>query len=252
MYQIWIYTLGSVIAISIISLIGILTISIKKSLLEKLILYMVSFAVGALLGGAFLHLMPEIANETGFRHEQGALILGGIIIFFVLEKFIHWRHCHVPTSDKHPHPFAIINLIGDMFHNFMDGLIIAGSYLVSIPLGISTTLAVILHEIPQEIGDFGVLIHGGYSKKKALLLNFITALTAVIGAILVLTMGSQINHIEHYIAPITAGGFIYIAGSDLIPELHKQTCYKKYFGQFFSIILGITIMASLLLLEHGH
>ncbi|MEK6861534.1 MAG: ZIP family metal transporter, partial [Nanoarchaeota archaeon] len=173
----------------------------------------------------------------------------GIILSFLIEKVIHWRHCHIPTSKEHPHPFAYINLIGDSVHNFIDGLIIAASYLASIPVGIATTIAVLLHEIPQEIGDFGVLLHGGFTKKKALFFNFITALTAVLGAVVALIISQSIEQLTLFLIPLAAGGFIYIAGSDLIPELHKEVKLSKSIFQIISFILGILIMMSLLLLE---
>lgn len=155
----------------------------------------------------------------------------------------------MPITKTHVHPFAYMNLVGDSLHNFIDGLIIAGSYLASIPAGIATTFAVILHEIPQEIGDFGVLIHGGFTKFKALFLNFITAIVAIFGAIVALTLGKYIPDIQQILVPLAIGGFLYIAGSDLIPELHKETKVWISIGQIFAFILGILIMMALLLIE---
>lgn len=249
MEKIWLYTIGSVVLVSGISLVGVIAIGLRENFLKKLLLFLVSFSAGGLLGGAFLHLIPEIVETHGFAVTEAIYVLMGIMIFFVLEKFICWRHCHVPTSETHPHPFAFMNLIGDVFHNFIDGLVIAGTYLVSIPLGISTTIAVVLHEIPQEIGDFGVLLHGGFSKKKAVFLNFAVALSAVLGAVLILLIGPRVLNIEHFLIPFTAGGFLYIAGSDLIPELHKETKLLNSLGQFISLLLGIGAMGLLLLLE---
>ena len=238
------------LAFSLISLAGVLTLAMKKSKLESILIFLVSFAVGGLLGGAFIHLLPEIVEKQGFTISVSLSLLSGILVFFVLEKFIHWRHCHVPTSKKHPHPLAVMNLVGDGFHNFIDGMIIAGSYLVAIPIGITTTVAVILHEIPQEIGDFGVLLYAGFSKKKALFFNFLSALTAVLGAGLTLTIGKIIPNFSLFIVPFTAGGFIYIAGSDLIPELHKQNLSaSRSIVQFLALVLGILIMLSMVLLE---
>lgn len=243
-----IYTLLSVLLVSIVSFVGILTLSIKVEKLKKFLIYLISFSAGALLGDAFLHLLPEI-SESGLSTQSSFLILTGIIIFFALEKFIHWQHCHQPISEGHVHPFAIMNLVGDGFHNFLDGLIIGASYLISIPTGIATTIAVVLHEIPQEIGDFGVLIHGGFSKGKALFLNFLSALTSILGAIVVLLIKEASEHIELILVPLAIGGFIYIAGSDLIPELHKNFTTKKSILQLIFLILGILIMAALLLIE---
>jgi zinc and cadmium transporter len=177
-------------------------------------------------------------------------ILGGILMFFVVEKIIHWRHCHMPHDDHdHVHPFATMNLVGDAVHNFIDGIIIGISYIVSVPVGIATTIAVVLHEIPQEIADFGVLLHGGFSKKKALFFNFLTSLAAIVGAVLALVLGSKVEGIEEILVPMAAGGFIYIAGADLIPELHKEVDWKKSLMQIAVILFGFAVMASLLLLE---
>ena len=251
MLNIWLYSLGSVVIVSLLSLVGIFTLTIKTEYLKKILIYMISFSAGALLGDAFLHLLPEVVAETGFTPKISLYVLTGIAASFIIEKVIHWRHCHHPTTDEHPHPFAWMNLFGDGAHNFIDGLIIGAAYLVSIPVGIATTLAVILHEIPQEIGDFGVLLHGGFSKRKALLLNFITALTAVLGVIVALIVSAYVENITHFLVPFAAGGFIYIAAADLIPELHKEVKIQRSLMQFLLFILGIGLMM-LLLLTHSH
>lgn len=253
-----ILSLASVILVSLISLIGLASISIKEEKLRKILIYLVSFSAGALLADAFIHLLPEAVKETGFTLKISIYILLGIGISFVIEKIIHWHHCHhthsaecLETHHKQmqTQPFAKMNLIGDSVHNFIDGLIIGGSYLVSIPVGLASTLAVILHEIPQEIGDFGILLHGGYTRKRALFLNFITALTAIIGAIIAIAVNQIIPHLTEFLIPFAAGSFIYIAGSDLVPELHKETNAKKSIIQLLFSILGVLIMISLLFLE---
>jgi len=245
----WSYSLISVFLVSLLSFVGLLFLALKEEKLKKILLFLVSFAAGGLLGDAFLHLLPEAVEEIGFNLEISLAILVGLLTFFVLEKFISWRHCHIPTSKEHPHPLAFMNLMGDAFHNFTDGMIIAASFLVNTPLGIATTLAVIFHEIPQEIGDFGVLIHGGFTKQKALLFNFTSALMAVGGAILVLFLGTKFVNFTRLLIPFTAGGFIYIAGSDLIPELHKETNLAKSLVQMLGLILGIGVMLILLFIE---
>lgn len=241
------YSLLSVLAISLISLIGIFSFALSNGSMMRVLLFLVSFAAGSFLGSAFLHLLPEASEETGFNVGIGLLVLAGVLLFFVLEKFIHWRHCHVPTSKKHPHPLAYMNLVGDAFHNFIDGVIIAVSYLVSIPLGIATSLAVIFHEIPQEISDFGVMLHGGFSKRKALLMNFLTALTAFLGVAAGFLLFNASEYVTMWVLPITAGGFIYIAGTDLIPELHKECALPKSFSQLSGLLLGVLVMFLLLL-----
>lgn len=248
-YDSWKYSILSVSLVSVIALIGIITLSIKSNLLKKIIMYLVSFSAGALLGDVFIHLLPEVTTDFGFTTKVSILILAGFLASFFLEKIIHWNHCHKPTSKKHIHPVAYLNLIGDAFHNLIDGVTIATSYLISIPVGIATTIAVIFHEIPQEIGDFGILIHGGFSKAKALMLNFLTALTAVLGAILALVIGNYINNLTLYLIPIASGNLIYIAASDLIPELHKEINIKKSIIQSTFFILGILVMFSLKLID---
>jgi zinc and cadmium transporter len=241
----------SVIIVSLISLVGIFFIFLKKDNLNKILLFLVSLAAGSLLGGAFLHLIPEIVEGTGFTFSVSLLLLGGILLFFSIEHFIQWRHCHIPTSKSHPHSLGIMNIIGDGIHNFTDGLIIAASYFISIPVGIATTLAVILHEIPQEIGDFGILLYAGYSKKKALFFNFLSALTAILGAFIGIIFAEKSTVFVYIVMPIAVGGFLYIAGSDLIPEIHKKQENKFSFRYLAGILLGILIMYGLTLLEVG-
>jgi zinc and cadmium transporter len=242
--MIWIYTLSSVLIVSLISLAGVVGLYFSEKKLQKILIYLVSLSAGTLLGGAFLHLIPESMEEIG---EQTSLyVLIGFLLFFVLEKIVHWRHCHKVACDKHPHAFSYVILAGDTVHNFIDGVVIAASFMVSVPLGISTTIAVIFHEIPQEIGDFGSLVYAGFSKAKALLFNFLSALAAMLGVILVLIVGENFSEVVLYMVPIAAGGFIYIASVDLFPEMHKTNGIKKSFKQLLVVILGILIMWLLL------
>jgi zinc and cadmium transporter len=245
----WIYTLSAVIIVSLVSLSGILTLALRMELLKKILLFLVSLSAGVLLCGAFFHLIPAAAEASGFTPFLAICILIGLITFLFLERVICWRHCHVPTSDEHPHPFAIMNLVGDGFHNVIDGMIIAGSFLVSVPLGISTTLAVILHEIPQEIGDFGVLVHGGFGRFKALMMNFAAAGGAILGAVTILLLNMKVEALTAFLIPLTAGGFIYIASSDLIPEMKKEPEPAKAFLQIFTLLLGLGIMFLLTVIE---
>jgi zinc and cadmium transporter len=253
MLEAWLYSIMSVALVSIISLIGVLTLTIKDSTLMKILLYFVSFSAGALLGDAFMHLLPEAVEEAGFVIGLSGAVLFGILFSFTVEKVIHWRHCHMPVSSDHPHTFAYMNLFGDGVHNFIDGLIIGASYLASIPVGIATTLAVIFHEIPQEIGDFGVLLHGGFTKRKALLMNFLTALTAVAGTLVALVLAGIFGGLLPYLLGFAAGGFIYIASTDLIPELHRSNVCEGFsraaLVQLAFLTLGIAVMYSLLMLE---
>lgn len=245
----WFYSFLSVILVSAISLIGIFFLSMQEERLRRMLHLLVSFAVGGLFGDAFIHILPESFELSGPGITVPLFILFGILLFFVLEKFMLWRHCHVPTSEHHPHPVVAMNLIGDGIHNLLDGMIIGAAYQVNVTLGISTTLAIILHEIPQEIGDYGILVHGGLSPKKALRFNFLSALLSLVGTFLSLSIGLQSETFAAFVLPMTAGGFIYIAGTDLIPELRHETKLLNSAQQFFFIALGIGLMALLLLVE---
>lgn len=237
-----VYIFGATILVSLISFIGVLTLTVKPAKMEKITILLISLSAGTLLGDSFLHLIPETIESLSSSLSVWLWLLGGIMTFFILEKIVCWRHCHIPTTKDHPHPFGTMNLIGDGLHNLIDGIIIAGSFLVSIPLGVATTLAIIAHEIPQEISDFGVLIHAGYPRAKALMLNFLSAMISILGAIITLIIGTQMNGFITYILPFTAGGFIYIATADLIPELHKETQPKESLKQLITILIGIGIM----------
>lgn len=238
-----IYILLSVIIISLVSLIGVVFISIKQKVLDSVLILCVSLATGTMLGSAFFHLIPE-SLKFGTVYVM-IFIIVGILIFFILEKFLHWRHCHENDCEVHSNknitkPLVYTNLVGDSIHNFLDGLVISASFLTNISLGITTSLAILMHEIPQEIGDFAVLLHGGMKKKKALLFNFLTALTALIGAILGYFLYNSIS--LNFLIPIAAGGFIYIAMTDIIPELHKKSRTLESILQFIFIIIGLALM----------
>jgi len=236
------------ISVSLISFIGALTLFFKDKILEKILLILVAFSAGALFGGAFLHLIPEAIETLGIENNSLlkiflSLILG-FCLFFILEQFISWHHHHIKECKDCPKvkPFSYLILISDSFHNFIDGIIIAASFVVSLQAGIVTTLAVALHEIPQEIGDFGVLVFGGFKKSKALFVNFLTALFAVIGGITGFLLFETIGEFVVYLLPFAAGNFIYIAASDLIPEIKHKSGEKKSFLHFCVFLLGIGIM----------
>ena len=206
-----------------------------------------------MLGNVFLHLLPEM-QEDGMTPLTLILILGGILLSFLIEKVIRWHHCH----DPHCHdpsclpdvrPAGVMTLIGDASHNFIDGILIMSAFLASVPLGIAATTAVILHEIPQEIGDFAVLVHSGFTRKKALLWNFFSACTAFLGGFTVLALASTLPDITTILLPITAGNFLYIAIADLIPELHKQTAPRSAVFQLLGILAGIGLMGLLAMMK---
>jgi len=245
----YLYAFISVIIVSLVSLVGVFSLSFKDEVLKKYINFFISLAIGALLGDAFIHIIPEAIKSNLGVNLSGILIIVGILLFFVIEKFVHWHHHGEDKEEEHIHPVGKLILFTDGFHNLIDGAIIGASFLVSIPVGIATTLAVILHEIPQEIGDFAVLIHAGYTKQKALLWNFISALASFLGLIIVFVFGNIMENAVLWFIPIAAGGFIYIAVADLIPELHKTKEIKHSLIQLFIIVLGVLSMVVLTLLE---
>jgi zinc and cadmium transporter len=237
----------STLMVSLISIVGIFFVTIKEELFKKILLLFVSFASGTLLGAAFLELIPESLSASSENVFQTVFvaILVGILAFFILEKSL-WRHCH--ERECPIHTFAYLNLLGDGVHNFIDGVIIAASFLVppmpNISLGVATTLAVIAHEIPQEIGDFSILIYGGFSKIKALSYNFLTATIAIFAAALTYFFSAYFPSLEYLLA-FAAGGFIYIATTDLIPEMHKEQDLSKSIAQFVLLSLGMVLMWAL-------
>ena len=244
-----IQTIVSVILVSLVSLMGVFSIMLSSKKLDRLLLSLVSVSAGTLLGGAFLHLLPEVSEHQGFTVQVSLLVLLGVLVFFLLEKFIHHDRCNPSDKDccgiRHhdtPHHIGMMNLFGDGLHNFIDGLVIAGSYLVSIPVGIAATVAVIFHEVPQELADFGVLLYAGFSKWKALFYNFLSAAAAIIGAIIGLALGSSSEYFIQLIIPFAAGGFIYIAGVNLIPELHKECGIKESILHFSCFVSGMALM----------
>lgn len=250
MWQIRLYAIWSTLIISLIALIWIIFLGFQQEKLKKIVIYLVSFSAWALLGDVFLHLLPEMV-ETWFTLKTSIFMLGGILFGLVTEKVIHRNHCHMPITKTHIHHFAIMNLIGDFVHNIIDGLIIWASYLVSIPVGIATTAAILFHEIPQEIGDFWVLVHGWFSKKKALIINLLTWLSAIIWVIIALLISNYVVNLTSFLIPFAAGSFIYIAGADLIPELHKENKFWQASLQILFFLIGIGIMATFLL-SHSH
>ncbi|MHA1378609.1 MAG: ZIP family metal transporter [Candidatus Helarchaeota archaeon] len=286
----------STFIMSLLSFIGIITISMNDDLLQKIVVFLVSLSAGALLGGGFIHLLPEaievsssnniidtlihvyvlepIGAETGWgpwahfileniEEMTGITILPhtgidinlfvyvivGFTIFFLVEKVLHWRHCHKTRCEIHT--FAYMNLLGDSVHNFIDGLITAASFVASIPLGIITSIAIASHELPQEIGDFGVLIHGGFKRRRALLLNFVVALTAIAGGIIGYFIVTLIKPMFLFLLPFAAGGFFYIAATDLVPELKKEEDTKKSAFIVLIFIAGIVLMWFVKLFFHA-
>jgi zinc and cadmium transporter len=231
----------SVFIVSAISLIGIVTFLFKSKSLDRIFFVLVSFATGSMLGAAFLDLLPEAVGKAPPEKVFASALLG-ILIFFLMEKFLYWYHCHEGECDVHQ--FTYLSLVGDGIHNFLDGVIIAAAFLVNTQAGVVTTIAIVLHEIPQELGDFGILIYGGFSRVKALVCNFLTALTAVAGAVTAYFFLDKIEGFTSLMIGVAAGGFIYISCTDLIPELKKERRISRSIQQLVLILLGIGVISA--------
>ncbi|HOW02663.1 MAG: ZIP family metal transporter [Caldisericia bacterium] len=244
----FLWSIVASIVVSLISLIGILFLLVNEKTLNNILFILIGFATGGLLGGAFFHLLPEALEKSSNPTLTFLYVILGFIIFFILERYIHWRHCH-KEGKCDVHVVSYLSLMGDGIHNLIDGMIIATSFQVNISFGLITTLAIILHEIPQEIGDFGVLVYGGLSKLKALFYNFLSALTAIIGVFIGYFLTTSIENFSSVLLPIAAGGFIYIAASDLVPELHKEPNLKKSTLAIITFIFGIILMYALKLIH---
>ncbi len=245
----WLYTILSVVIVSLVSLVGVFTVSVSEKKMNKVIFILVSLAAGGLFGDAIIHLLPEAFEKSGSEVATSVYVLVGILAFFLLEKILRWRHEHVLQRGDALHHMGQMNLVADGLHNLIDGMLIGASYLVSMPVGIATTTAVVLHEIPQEIGDFAVLLHAGYSRARALFFNFLSASLAIAGAVIALVIGTGIEKFTLFMLPLAAGGFIYIAGSDLVPELQKEYEPSKSLLQFIAMSAGVGLMLLLLLLD---
>jgi len=250
MNSIWINSIISTVAVSLISIIGIFFLVLKTNKLQNIVFILVSIAVGALLGNTFFHLIPESFETIENKGEIAILILTGILAFFVMEKFLHWHHGHdVEHIDQHPKSYGYISLFADGIHNFTDGILIAAGWLAGPEIGLATTMSVVIHEIPQEISDFGILIKAGFTSRRALWLNFYAALTAVLGTVITLLIGTRIESLSVWILPVAAGGFIYLAGTDLMPELNKERSMRNSLIQMLMIITGLGLMY---LVSGGH
>jgi|SRR3989339_149089 len=248
------YSIIATFVVSVISFVGIVTLFLKDRILNKIVFYLVAISAGSLMGGAFLHLIPEAVESIEGEHGIDVIVIAvliGFALFFILERVLHWHHCHQHGGDCSVHPFTYLNLIGDGLHNFIDGVVIVAAFSLSTELGVATTIGVILHEIPQEISDFGVLIYGGFTKGKALLFNFLSGITAIFGALCGFVLINVAQEAMPLLIGITAGGFIYISASDLIPELHKESKFYKSLIAFGCFFAGVGLMF-LLKIGHGH
>jgi zinc and cadmium transporter len=240
------------VVVSLFSLAGIYALSLKEKTLHKILLVLVAFSAGSILGAAYFDLLPEAIEFFEQESVVFIYITLGFVSFFFLERFIYWYHGHPHEADISAEladraatkSFAYLNLIGDGIHNFVDGMVIAASFLIGFSVGLATTVAVILHELPQEMGDYGILVYAGFKRGKAMLLNFVVALIVVLGGISAVFFIETIEALSGLLIALAAGGFIYLAASELIPELHGEKSFKKSAVQFFVFILGIVLIWS--------
>lgn len=244
------FIIASTVLISLVSFIGVLVLLLKEKWLNRILLALVAFSTGALIGSAFLHLLPEAIEDAGLENivKVFLFVILGFASFFILENFIHWHHHH---AKEHPEimPFSYLILASDAVHNFIDGVVIAASFVVSFPLGVAASLAVLIHEIPQEIGDFGIMIYGGVKKSRALFLNFLSALVAVLGGLVGFFLSGKIGENVVFLLPFAAGNFIYIASTDLIPEIRRKMAFPKSIFHLVVFMFGILLMYLLLSFE---
>lgn len=260
----YLYAILSVLLVSSLSLLVAVPILLKRKISQKVLVFLLSMSVGVLLATVFFNLVPEAFSADAHGHEEehnlffpGVYILLGFFVMFIIEKFIHFHHnkdCYgQDCGHSHAYSVAPINLIGDGVHNFIDGTIIAGSYLVSFPVGLATTISVIFHELPQELADLGVLLYSGMRRKKAVFFNFLSALTAVLGTVFGLFLGGMIDSFAIFMISFAAGNFLYIAATNLLPELHRHCKLKDTLLHLTAIALGVGLIFLVqLLFAHSH
>ena len=240
--------LFATIIVSLFSLVGILALSLRDETLHKILFFLIAFSAGTILGAALFELLPEAVE-----HIQGSVVFvyvaGGFVAFYFLERFIYWYHGHGHHSDlseqgaeQYTKGFAYLNVIGDGIHNFLDGMIIAVSFNVDFSVGLATTIAVIFHELPQEIGDYGILIYAGFNKVRALLLNFVAALSVVVGGVFAIFFLEMVETLSGTLIAFSAGAFLYLSASELVPELKKEENFWKSLAQFAMFLLGLAVI----------
>lgn len=247
----FLWAAGASVVVSLVSLVGIIGLAVNERFLKRILIYLVAFGAGGLIGSAFLHLLPEAVARLP-DEGRGAFVyaLSGFILFFIMEKYLYWRHCHAGKCEVHM--FTYLNLIGDGIHNFIDGLIIGASFMANVNLGIVTTLSILLHEVPQELSDFGMLVYGGFGRVKALFFNFLSAATAIGGTLVGFYFARRAESFTSILIPLAAGGFIYIAACDLIPEIHRQPDKKNAVFSMIYFLAGIALMFFMKAVHEGH
>lgn len=242
----------SVVAVSLSSVIAAIPLLIKKKLPSSWLLALLGVSVGTLIGSVFIHFLPESISH-GYTLGLAINLIMGFLAFFLIEKIIHFNHKkNLDHGHSHAYHLAPMNLIGDAIHNFIDGMVIGGAYLANTAIGFAATISIIFHELPQEIADFGILLYSGFSKKKALLFNLLSAGTAILGTIFSFFIYSKVSSFTEFLLPFASGSFLYIAASNLIPELNRSDKIKDMLIQSLTIILGVSIMVLLVFFGPGH
>ncbi|MFW5929028.1 MAG: ZIP family metal transporter [Halobacteriota archaeon] len=237
--------------ISLIAWIGVLTLHLNEDLLDRLLLVLVALAAGSLIGGAFIHLLPRAIEEYAGDDllPLFLVLLAGFCLFYVLEQFIHWHHHH--GTDHAHEPVTYLVLVSDTVHNFIDGLVIAGAFVLGVDIGLVTAAAIALHEIPQEIGDYGVLVYGGFEKMQALVLNYASQAVVIVGGVVGFFLAGAVEGVSVYLLPFAAGNFIYIGSSDLVPEIKHEDDPRKAAVYFSVFLAGILMMLGVKLFRHS-
>jgi zinc and cadmium transporter len=236
------WIIGSGVLMSAIALVGAVTIPLEDRTRERLILPLVAFSAGSLMGGAFLHMIPEAALRSPGDPWVYLWVLIGFTTFFVFEQFLHWHHWHA-DAPEHKSPLSHLLVVGDSLHKLLGGVAVAGAFIVDVPLGITTWIVAAAHEVPQELGKYGVLLHGGWSKGKALLVSVASSLTFLVGGIFAYAASMQVD--VSFLVPFAAGNFLYIAASDLVPEVNKHHRIRINVLHFASFAAGIALLMTI-------
>lgn len=236
------YILASLLVASVLSASGALVIVVGGERLDDWTRYLVALSVGAIFGGAFIHLIPRYAAAFGFTQRAGLVVVLGLVGSYVLEEVVHW-HCHRRCEFE---AFSVTLVVGDSIHNVIDGIVVATSYYASLPVGIAATLAVMLHKVPKEVGDFGVLLRGGISKWNAVGVNLLTNVFGFAGAIGVIVL-SGVEGVVGLLLPLAIGNFVYVAGVDLLPEIRTERANTA--RQLAVILLGIGLMYAITIVK---
>lgn len=242
---VWIIASG--VVMSLLALVGGVTLLLPEKTLQQFLLPLVALAAGSMLGGALFHLLPRSIDTIGNTHGVYVALTLGFVAFFCLEQFLQWHHCH---NVEHQQPLGYLLLVADGLHNFVGGLAVGGAFVMDTTAGIAAFTAAAAHEIPQELGDFGVLVHGGWAPKKALLFNFFSALSFPVGGLFAYAAAQSIE--VAYLVPFAAGNFIYIAAADLIPEVKRHEDWHINLLHLAALLLGIGSLAALRFVMHGH